>query len=102
MVFDTEHDNGHFGSGGQNLEWPVPSKKVPPGPGGTFTEPYELWQYGYQNSRFLILNMKMAISTVVAANWSGRCPRSRFPRGPEGLLQNHTCFGNMGVKIRGF
>ncbi|EDS35417.1 uridine cytidine kinase i [Culex quinquefasciatus] len=64
MVFDTEHENGHFDSGGQNLEWPVPSKKVPPGPGGPFTEPYKFWQYGYQNSWFLILNMIMAISAV--------------------------------------
>uniref|UniRef100_A0A8D8AY70 (northern house mosquito) hypothetical protein n=1 Tax=Culex pipiens TaxID=7175 RepID=A0A8D8AY70_CULPI len=102
MVFDTEYENGHFDSGGHNLEWPVNSKKVPPGPGGTFTKPYELWQYGYKNSWFLILNMIMAISAVVAKTWSGRCPQRRFPRGLGGYLQNHTSCGNMGIKIHGF
>ncbi|EDS36178.1 mitochondrial ribosomal protein, S26 [Culex quinquefasciatus] len=86
--------HGHFDSGGQKLKWPVPSKQVPPGPGGPFTESYVFWQYGYHNSWFLILNMKTAISTVVTKNWSGRCPRSslRAGKSPLGAIESGVFF----------
>ena len=56
---------------GHSLEWSVPSGRFR---WRTFTDPYEFGQDGYQTLWFLILFMKIDISTYLDITWSGQCP----------------------------